>query len=77
MPLEVQGELNRLAHTTGLGEAAAACVYAGIPIGTETVGALNAKNGTVGIELQGVCNALAGTDGLGVAGALASIPTPP
>lgn len=75
--MEVQGELNRLAKTVGLGEAAAACLYAGIAIGTEVVGALNAKNGTVGMELQGVANALAGTDGLGVAGALSSIPTPP
>lgn len=73
---EVQGELNRLAKTTGLGEAGAACVWAGIPIGRETVGALNVKAGTSGRDMQGVCNTLAGTNGLGVVGALIAIPTP-
>lgn len=46
--LEVQGELNRLAGTSGLGEARAANVYAGTT-GLETVGALNAKAGAVAL----------------------------
>lgn len=73
MAMELQGELNRLAKTSGLGEAAAACVWAGIPIGTETVGALNTLAGTSGLDLQGVCNVLAGTTGLGAPAALATI----
>lgn len=74
--LELQGELNRLAHTHGLGEAAAANVWAGTT-GHETVGALNAKAGNAAgnlKELQGVCNQLAGTSGLGPPGALSRIP---
>lgn len=73
--MELQGELNRLAGTSGLGPAAAACLWAGVAVGTfEVVGALNYKAGTVGLELQGVCNALAGTVGLAPPGALAVIP---
>mgnify|MGYP001565338940 CR=1 FL=1 len=84
MALDVQGELNRLAGTTGLGEALAARTWAGVgcPEGYEVVGALNWKAYHVGadehrekwLELQGVCNFLASTTGLGVAGALAAIP---
>lgn len=70
---EIQAQLNRLAGTTGLGEAGAANVYAGTT-NLETVGALNARAGTKNLDMQGVCNALAGTNGLGVVGALASIP---
>lgn len=75
-PMPIQGELNRLAHTTGLGEAGAANVYAGTT-GLTVVGALNAKAGTKGLGLQGVANVLAGTTGLGVCLALSLIATPP
>lgn len=76
MALEVQGELNRLAKTSGQGEALAANLYAGTT-GLETVAALNAKALKSGLDMQGVANALAGTSGLGVAEALSRIPTPP
>lgn len=75
-PMEVQGELNRLAKTTGLGEQLAANIYAGTT-GLETVGALNVKAGTTGLEMQGVCNKIAGTTGLGTVLALSLIATPP
>lgn len=78
--LEVQGELNRLAHTAGAGEMRAANTYAGTS-GLEVVGALNAKAGNTGPlqfrALQGVANQLAGTTGLGTPEALSRIPTPP
>ena len=48
MALDVQGELNRLAGTSGLGESRAANVYAGTT-GLETVGALNTKASSVGL----------------------------
>jgi hypothetical protein len=77
--LETQGELNRLAHTVGVGEQLAANIYAGTT-GYEIVAALNIKAGNTGPltwkDLQGVCNQLAGTSGLGVAEALSKIPTP-
>lgn len=70
---EMQGELNRIIGTFGIGEAKAANIWAGTT-GLETVGALNVKNGTFGLECQEVCNQLAGTKGLGVIGALSRIP---
>lgn len=73
--MEIQGELNRLAGTDGLGEALAANIWAGT-IDLETVGALNALAETDGLDMQSVCNVLASTNGLGVALALAGIPTP-
>lgn len=77
--MDVQGELNRLAHTFGLGEAGAANVYAGTA-DLETVGALNVKAGVTNplnyTDLQGAANALAGTTGLGTPEALSRIPTP-
>lgn len=72
-PMELVGELNRLAGTTGLEEAGAANAWAGT-VGLETVGALNAKAGTSGLGLDGVCNQLAGTEGLGAPEALSRIP---
>ena len=76
--LEVVAELNRLAGTSGLGEAGAANAWAGTT-GLEAVGALNHKAGltvqTQWLDMQGVCNYLAGTSGLGTAAALAQIPT--
>jgi len=81
MPLDLQGELNRLAGTSGLGAAAAANAWAGTT-GLEVVGALNAKarddldSWPFDQDLQGVCNALAGTDGLAPPGALSTIPDP-
>lgn len=70
---EMQGELNRIVGTSGIGEAGAANRWAGTT-GYETVGALNIKNGSFGLEMQQVCNELAGTNGLGAVGALARIP---
>ncbi len=75
-PLELAGELNRIARTSGLDAAGAANVYAGTS-GLEVVGALNVKAGntaTTGyLDLQGVCNQLAGTTGLGTVLALSKI----
>lgn len=75
-PMEVVGELNRLAKTIGRGEQAAANIYAGTT-GLEAVGALNVKAGTTGLDMQGVCNKLAGTTGYGTVKALSLIATPP
>lgn len=70
--MDVQGELNRIAGTDGLAEAAAANEYAGT-VGLDVVGALNEANGSEDLDLQGVANALAGTTGLGVPEALSRI----
>lgn len=73
--MDVQGELNRIAGTTGLAEAGAANAYAGTS-GLETVGALNVAAGNSLIDykdLQGVANQLAGTVGLGTPLALSMI----
>lgn len=64
--------LNRLAGTANLDAQGAAQVWASAP-GTDLVGCLNKKNGTVGVDLLGVLNALAGTTGLGVDAAAAAI----
>jgi hypothetical protein len=76
--MEIQGELNRIAGTVGLGEAKAACLIASAKtatsvVGLETVGALNLAAGTVGLGYQGVANVLAGTTGLGIALALSMV----
>lgn len=76
---EVQGELNRLAKTSGRGLDYAANAYAGTT-GLAAVAALNVKAGNTFPyykDLQGVANQLAGTTGLGVCRALSEIPTPP
>jgi hypothetical protein len=76
--MDLQGELNRLAKTTGLDEALAANIWAGTTgFMYKTVGAINAKAGTWGLDLDGACNAAAGTAGLAGPGALQTIPTPP
>lgn len=75
--MDVQGELNRLAHTDGLGESMAACIWAGIAVGTQLQGALNVIAGTTGLASQGAANVIAGTNGLGLDAALGEIPTPP
>lgn len=81
MTLDLQGQLNRLALTDGLGAAGAANAWAGTT-GLEVVGALNAlaraelDEWPEDQDLAGVCNALAGTDGLDAPGALATIETP-
>ncbi len=73
---EVQGELNRINNTFGVGEAAAANDYAGTT-GLETVAALNRAAGITNpanyLDLAGVCNLLAGTTGLEPPGALAQL----
>jgi hypothetical protein len=76
--MEVQGELNRIANTVGLGEALAANIIASSLTATtvrgmETVGALNLAAGTVGLDMQGAANDLAGTVGLGTALALSKV----
>lgn len=81
--MDLQGELNRLAGTDGLGPALAARTYANCPRDYDVQGCLNylAFN-EVGVsehrelwkDLQGVCNHLAGTDGLGAPEALSRIP---
>lgn len=61
--------LNQLAHTSNLGEIAAANVYAG----TTNLGllaALNVKAGTSHLGLVQVCNKLAGTTNEGIISAL-------
>lgn len=70
--MDVQGELNRLAGTSGLGAAKAANVWAGTS-GLDLVGALNAKAGTKGLGAAGAANHIAGTTGLDVAGALQKV----
>lgn len=62
--LELLGELNRAAGTTGLGFNAVCNALAGTT-GLDGVGALNALAGTTGVELGGVLNRLAGTTGRG------------
>lgn len=68
--LDFLGCLNSLAGTTNAGAAAAACIYAGIPVGSmDTLGALNIKAGNGSapsgwVGLNAVCNQLAGTSGL-------------
>lgn len=74
-PLDVQGELNRIAGTSGRGEAYCANLIAGTN-GLETVGALNTYVGNARInwiDLQGVANQMAGTNGLGTAKALSMV----
>lgn len=76
--LDVQGELNRIAGTTGVGPALCANIIASDTVpgttGYDVIGALNIAAGTSGLDLQGVANALAGTTGLGVVAALALVP---
>lgn len=75
--MEVQGELNRIAGTSGRGEAYCAHLIAlsvnPLAPYMETVGSLNVAAGTNGLALQGACNALAGTDGLGAPLALSLV----
>lgn len=77
-------ELNRLANagtypdrTLFLEEAAAACLWAGLPYQYETVHALNIKAGytdpAVFKGLNAICNELAGTTGKSAVSALRSI----
>lgn len=73
--MEVQGNLNRLAGTSGLGEAGAANTWAATT-DLELQGALNAKAGTSGLASQACANKIAGTSDLAIAGALDSIPSP-
>lgn len=73
--MDVQGELNRIAGTSGLGEAGAANVIAGTN-GLDTVGALNTYVGNTPIrwlDLQGVANQMANTSGYGTAYALSLV----
>ncbi len=73
--LSVQGQLNRIAGTTGLGSQGAANVIAGTT-GLATVGALNTYMGNDISEwrdLMGVANQMAGTTGLGTALALSKV----
>ncbi len=70
--LDLLGELNRAAGTTGLGFNAACNALAGTT-GIEGVGALNALAGTTGVELEGVLNRLAGTTGRGAQAAASLI----
>jgi len=80
--MELQGELNRLAGTDGVGPALAARIWASCPFDYDTVGCLNYKaffaagdeHREKWLDLQGVCNVLAGTDGLGAPEALSRIP---
>jgi hypothetical protein len=72
---DVQGELNRIAGTWGLGEAGAANIIAGTT-GLDVVGALNTYVGNTmpnWLDLQGVANQMANTSGLGVAQALSLV----
>lgn len=73
--LSVQGQLNRIAGTTGLGSQGAANVIAGTT-GLATVGALNTYMGndiSNWLDLPGVANQMAGTTGLGTALALSLV----
>lgn len=73
--MDVQGELNRIAGTSGLGEAGAANVIAGTD-GLDTAGALNTYVGNDPInwkDLQGVANQMANTSGYGTAYALSLV----
>ena len=83
--MDLQGELNRLAGTDGVGAARAARLYASCPFDYDVVGALNylafnedgvSEHREKWLDLQGVCNELAGTDGLGAPEALSRIATP-
>jgi hypothetical protein len=69
VPLELQGVLNLLAGTTGMGEDGAACVWAGVT-GVTMLRALNIKNGTLEHSFNRVCNQLASTSGYSGVGAL-------
>ena len=74
--LDIQGELNRIAGTSGLGESAAANDIAGTS-GLDVVGALNTHLGNTRPnwkDMQGVANQMAGTEGLGTADALSRVP---
>jgi hypothetical protein len=69
---ELEGVLNQLAGTNGLGANAAANVWAGTH-GLSMIGALNAKAGNAAgrhREFDGVCNQLASTKGWAGVGAL-------
>lgn len=73
--LELQGELNRIAGTDGLGCAAAANTIAGTT-DLDVVGALNTYVGNSKLnwkDLQGVANQMAGTDGRGTCYALSRV----
>lgn len=77
--METQGELNRLAKTSGLGPNRAAAIWCALDpnLGYSLQYLLNFKAGTVGLSSQGAANAIAGTRGLALPGALGAIPTPP
>lgn len=76
--MEVQGELNRLAGTSGLGENRAAAIWVGLDpnLGYSLQYLLNYEAGTLATPLasQGAANVIAGTEGLGLKAALAEIP---
>lgn len=76
---QAQGELNRLAKTSGLGPNRAAAIWVGIDptLGYSLQYLLNVKAGTNGLSSQGAANVIAGTNGLALRGALSTIPTPP
>ena len=70
----LQGALNALANTVGLGEDGAANVWAGTTANPMAMlGALNHKNGSYGLGLNAVCCDLAGVTGLSAVGALNSL----
>lgn len=79
--MELQGELNRLAGTDGVGPALAARTWADCPRDYDVVGCLNylafadedGEHRELWLDLQGVCNYLAETDGLGAPEALSRI----
>lgn len=79
--LELEGVLNQLAGTTGLGAAGAANVWAGTK-NLELVAALNVKAGNLQghlLEFEGVCTQLNGgkLSGVGALNQLAAVPPGP
>jgi len=76
--VSIQGELNRIAETSGLDAQGAANLLAGTS-GKEFLGALNAIVGTQGKGLVFVCNQIAllfdGVGGSDPLGALRSVPS--
>lgn len=76
--MDIQGELNRIAGTSGVGSAHAACLIASAITlttvrGLDVIGALNVAAGTNGLDIMGAANILAGTSGLGAPAALALV----
>jgi len=76
--MDIQGELNRIAGTSGVGSALAANLIASAITATTVrglaiKGALNLAAGTTGLDTKGAANALAGTTGLGTPAALALV----